>query len=96
MNIRNVISVPDEPVQDDFVKSVISNCTTKIILSGLREYNFSVPGMPGAGKTCVLSELIKKLLRENKKGQNHEPDFMPDPFLRRASAVRMRRNEFRL
>ncbi|ECU7633256.1 conjugal transfer protein TrbD, partial [Salmonella enterica subsp. enterica serovar 4,[5],12:i:-] len=22
----------------------------------------------GAGKTCVLSELIKKLLRENKKG----------------------------
>ncbi|EBP8105737.1 conjugal transfer protein TrbD, partial [Salmonella enterica] len=25
-------------------------------------------GMPGAGKTCVLSELIKKLLRENKKG----------------------------
>ncbi|ENF1682277.1 DUF2689 domain-containing protein, partial [Salmonella enterica subsp. enterica serovar Enteritidis] len=23
MNIRNVISVPDEPVQDDFVKSVI-------------------------------------------------------------------------
>ncbi|QUS47034.1 DUF2689 domain-containing protein [Salmonella enterica subsp. enterica serovar Dessau] len=31
MNIRNVISVPDEPVQDDFVKSVISNCTTKII-----------------------------------------------------------------
>ncbi|EMH2893757.1 DUF2689 domain-containing protein, partial [Salmonella enterica] len=22
MNIRNVISVPDEPVQDDFVKSV--------------------------------------------------------------------------
>ncbi|EAM8764875.1 DUF2689 domain-containing protein [Salmonella enterica] len=68
MNIRNVISVPDEPVQDDFVKYVISNCTTKIILSGRREYNFSVPGMSGAGKTCVLSELIKKLLRENKKG----------------------------
>lgn len=68
MNIRNVISVPDEPVQDDFVKYVISNCTTKIILSGRREYNFSVTGMPGAGKTCVLSELIKKLLRENKKG----------------------------
>ncbi|EBP8105818.1 DUF2689 domain-containing protein, partial [Salmonella enterica] len=38
MKIRNVISVPDEPVQDDFVKSVISNCTTKIILSGRREY----------------------------------------------------------
>ncbi|MDJ6542530.1 DUF2689 domain-containing protein [Salmonella enterica] len=75
MNIRNVISVPEEPVQDDFVKSVISNCTTKIILSGcreynfsLQEYNFSVTGMPGAGKTFVLSELIKKLLRENKKG----------------------------
>ncbi|EDA3267584.1 DUF2689 domain-containing protein [Salmonella enterica subsp. enterica serovar Bovismorbificans] len=68
MNIRNVISVPDKPVQDDFLKSVISNCTTKIILSGRREYDFSVPGMPGAGKTCVLSELIKKLLRENKKG----------------------------
>ncbi|ECJ3241558.1 DUF2689 domain-containing protein, partial [Salmonella enterica] len=33
-----------------------------------QEYNFSVTGMPGAGKTCVLSELIKKLLRENKKG----------------------------
>ncbi|HBN2294638.1 TPA: DUF2689 domain-containing protein, partial [Salmonella enterica subsp. enterica serovar Typhimurium] len=28
MNIRNVISVPDESVQDDFVKYVISNCTT--------------------------------------------------------------------
>lgn len=41
MNIRNVISVPDESVQDDFVKYVISNCTTKIILSGRREYNFS-------------------------------------------------------
>lgn len=75
MNIRNVISVPDESVQDDFVKYVISNCTTKIILSSRREYNFSrqeynfsVTGMPGAGKTCVLSELIKKLLRENKKG----------------------------
>lgn len=75
MNIHNVISVPDEPVQDDFVKSVISNCTTKIILSGRREYNFSrqeynfsFTRMPGAGKTSVLSELIKKLLRENKKG----------------------------
>ncbi|EDZ5934265.1 conjugal transfer protein TrbD [Salmonella enterica subsp. enterica serovar Chandans] len=36
MNIRNVIcnviSVPGEPVQDDFVKSVISNCTTRIQL----------------------------------------------------------------
>ncbi len=75
MNIRNVISVPDEPVRDDFVKSVISNCTTKIILSGRREYNFSrqeykfsVTGMPGAGKTFVVYKLIKKLLRENKKG----------------------------
>ncbi|EAA2099743.1 TPA: DUF2689 domain-containing protein [Salmonella enterica subsp. enterica serovar Bredeney] len=75
MNIRNVTSVPDESVQDDFVKYVISNCTTKIILSGRweynfsrQEYNFSVTGMLGAGKTCVLSELIKKLLRENKKG----------------------------
>lgn len=62
-------------MNNDFVKSAISNCTTKIIFSGLREYkfsrqeyNFSVTGMPGAGKTFVLSELIKKLLRENKKG----------------------------
>lgn len=50
MNIRNVISVPDEPVQDDFVKSVISNCTTKIILSGLREYNFQFPECLAQGK----------------------------------------------
>lgn len=43
-------------------------CQSRVRDLSRREYNFSVPGMPGAGKTCVLSELIKKLLRENKKG----------------------------
>ncbi|EGO1217871.1 conjugal transfer protein TrbD [Salmonella enterica] len=33
-----------------------------------RKYNFSVAGIPGAGKTLFLSELISSLLRENNKG----------------------------
>ncbi len=51
MNMRNGISVPDNPVRDDRHK-----------------YNFTVTGITGAGKTGLLSELIKKRLRENKKG----------------------------
>lgn len=33
-----------------------------------RKYNFSVAGIPGAGKTLFLSELISSLLHDNNKG----------------------------
>lgn len=41
MNIRNIItarSVLDKTVSDDFIHDVLSNCTTRIILSAPKEF----------------------------------------------------------
>ncbi|EIY0669765.1 conjugal transfer protein TrbD [Salmonella enterica] len=46
----------------------VISVTDKPVPDERRKYNSSVAGIPGAGKTLFLSELISSLLRDNNKG----------------------------
>ncbi|MED8103848.1 conjugal transfer protein TrbD [Escherichia coli] len=63
MNMRNInvitaLSVPGKTVSDDFMNSVLSNCTTRIVLPALKK--FSPESLP---------QFISSVVRNNKKGE---------------------------
>ncbi|HCP8550567.1 TPA: conjugal transfer protein TrbD [Escherichia coli] len=89
MNMRNInvltaLSVPGKTVLDNFINSVLSNGTTKIVLPAPKNFrpesvpnNFNIASVSIVEKgmsadATLISDLISAFRHESKKGESNE------------------------